>query len=108
MKTRATQHRKSCSWERRQDKDGNIILNRGKICDFYDPYWRVEFSDGDWEGLTRRELRHGITFGGASLFVGTRGLIAHCRATSRTPCFKLGGSGADGSSSSFKTNLSFR
>ena len=58
-KTRATQHRKSCSWERRQDKDGNIILNRGKICDFYDLYWRVEFSD--WEELTRRELRHGIT-----------------------------------------------
>ena len=44
-----------------KDKDGNIILSRGKICDFYDPYWRVEFSDGDWEELTRRELRHGIT-----------------------------------------------
>ena len=37
----------------------NIILNRGKI---YDPYWRVEFSDGDWEELTRRELRHGISW----------------------------------------------
>ena len=44
-----------------KDKDCNIILNRGKICDFYDPYWRVEFSDGDWEELTKRELRHGIT-----------------------------------------------
>ena len=44
-----------------KDKGGNIILSRGKICDFYDPYWRVEFSDGDWEELTRRELRHGIT-----------------------------------------------
>ena len=43
------------------DKDGNIILSRGKICDFYGPYWRVELSDGDWEELTRRELRHGIT-----------------------------------------------
>ena len=31
-----------------KDKGGNIILSRGKICDFYDPYWRVEFSDGDW------------------------------------------------------------
>ena len=56
MKTRATQHRKPCSWERRQDKDGNIIPSRVKICDFYDLYWRVEFSDGDWEELTRREL----------------------------------------------------
>ena len=44
-----------------EDKDGNIILSRGKIYDFYGPYWRVEFSDGDWEELTRRELRHGIT-----------------------------------------------
>ena len=43
------------------DKDGNVILSRGKICDFYDPYWRVEFSDGDWEEVTRRELRQGIT-----------------------------------------------
>ena len=31
------------------DKGGNIILGRGKICDTYDPYWRVEFSDGNWE-----------------------------------------------------------
>ena len=44
-----------------EDKDGNIILSREKICDLYDLYWRVEFSDGDWEELTRRELRHGIT-----------------------------------------------
>ncbi|CAB1113987.1 unnamed protein product [Ectocarpus sp. CCAP 1310/34] len=43
-----------------RDKDDNIILSRGKVCDFYDPYWRVEFSDGDWEEFTRRELRHGI------------------------------------------------
>ena len=43
------------------DKNGNTIVSRGKICDFYDPYWRVEFSDGDWEELTRRELRRGIT-----------------------------------------------
>ena len=44
-----------------KDKDGNIILSKGKICDFYDLDWRVEFSDEDWEELTRRELRHGIT-----------------------------------------------
>ena len=36
-----------------RDKDGNIIFSRGKVCDFYDLYWRVEFSDGDWEELTR-------------------------------------------------------
>ena len=36
-------------------------LTRRELCDFYDLYWRVEFSDGDWEELTRRELRHGIT-----------------------------------------------
>ena len=44
-----------------KDKDGNIILSRGKISDFFDPYWRVEFSDGDWEELIRRELHNGIT-----------------------------------------------
>ena len=60
-KTRATQHRKSCSWERQQDKDGNIIPSRVKIFDFYDLYWRVEFSYGDWDELTRRELRHEIS-----------------------------------------------
>ena len=43
------------------DGSGNIITNRGKVCDFFDPYWRVEFSDGDWEELTRRELRKAIT-----------------------------------------------
>ena len=36
-----------------QDKDGNIIPSRVKICNFYDLYWRVEFSDGDWNELTR-------------------------------------------------------
>ena len=44
-----------------KDKCGKIILSRGKICDFYDPYWRVDFSDGDWEELTRQELSHDIT-----------------------------------------------
>eukprot|EP00752_Nemacystus_decipiens_P016023 g14325.t1 len=43
-----------------QDNNGNVIITRGKVCDFYDPYWRVEFSDGDWEELTRRELRRRI------------------------------------------------
>eukprot|EP00752_Nemacystus_decipiens_P012408 g10995.t1 len=43
-----------------QDNNGNVIITRGKVCDFYDPYWRVKFSDVDWEELTRRELRRGI------------------------------------------------
>ena len=42
------------------DKEGNVILNRGRVCDFYDPYWRVEYGDGDWEELTRRELRQAM------------------------------------------------
>ena len=42
--------------------DGNWEeLTRRELCDFYDLYRRVEFSDGDWDELTRRELRHGIT-----------------------------------------------
>ena len=36
-------------------------LTRRELCDLYDLYWRVEFSDGDWDELTRRELRHDIT-----------------------------------------------
>ena len=38
------------------DKNGNTIFSCGKMCDFYDPYWRVELRDGDWEDFTRREL----------------------------------------------------
>ena len=85
-------------------------LTRRELCDFYDLYWRVEFSDGDWNELTRRELRHGIILkaqvsSSAQVYSPTAG------TSSCAPCFKLGGcggSGADGSSSSFKTNLSFR
>ena len=42
------------------DGGGNVKVFRGKIKDFSDPYWRVEYSDGDWEELTRREVIHGI------------------------------------------------
>ena len=42
----------------------------------------MEFSDGAWEELTRRELRHGITLAAQ---VSSSG-----RASSRAPCFKLG------------------
>ena len=117
-KTRVTQYRKSCSCERRhgktrepKDKDGNIILSKVKICDVYDPYWRVEFSDGDWEELTRRELRHGITLAAEvslsaeEVYLPTAVQLLAPRASSWGGC---GGSGADGSSSSFTTILPFR
>lgn len=42
------------------DGEGNTKVFRGKVKDFADPYWRVEYADGDWEELTRRELIHGI------------------------------------------------
>ncbi len=64
---RAAQLRKSCSWERRQDKESGVQRRRlggadeARALHFYDLYWRVEFNDGDWNELTRRELRHGIT-----------------------------------------------
>ena len=111
MKTRATQHRKSCSWERRQDKDGTIIPSRVKIYDFYDLYLRVEFSDGDWDELSRRELRHGITLAAqvsSSAQEVSRPLPGHLLAPRASSWGGCGGSGADGSSSSFNTNLSFR
>ena len=82
-----------------------------KICDFYDLYWRVEFSDGDWEELTRRELRHGITLAAqvsSSAQEVNRPLPGHLLAPRASSWGVCGGSGADGSSSSFKTNLSFR
>ena len=42
------------------DEAGQTVLRRGRVCDFSDPYWRVEYPDGDWEELTRRELRQAI------------------------------------------------
>lgn len=39
---------------------GNTVLRRGRVCDFYDPYWRVAYSHNDWEAFTRRELRRGM------------------------------------------------
>jgi len=40
--------------------DGTPAIFRGKVCDFSDPYWRVEYQDNDWEEFTRRELVHAI------------------------------------------------
>ena len=42
------------------DNSGKIKTFRGRIIDFSDPYWRVEYPDGDWEELTRREVIHGM------------------------------------------------
>ena len=39
---------------------GNTKVFRGKVYDFSDPYWRVRYSDGDWEELNRREIRQGV------------------------------------------------
>lgn len=38
------------------DAEGQTKVFRGKVCDFSEPYWRVEYPDGDREELTRREL----------------------------------------------------
>ena len=65
-------------------------LTRRELYDFYDIYWRVEFSDGDWDELTRRELRHGITL---TAQVSSSAQVSSPTAgtSSRAPCFKLGG-----------------
>ena len=42
------------------DSEGHSKTFKAKVYDFYDPYWRVEYSDGDWEELTRREVEQGI------------------------------------------------
>jgi len=66
-------------------------LTRRELCDFYDLYWRVEFSNGDWNELTRRELRHGTTLP-AQVSSSAQGVQSPTAGTpSRTPCFKLGG-----------------
>lgn len=40
------------------DQEGNIVLSRGRVCDFYElHYWRViEVSDNDLEAFNRRRL----------------------------------------------------
>jgi len=42
------------------DAEGNTKVFRGKVYGFSDPYWRVRYSDGDWEELNRREMRQGV------------------------------------------------
>ena len=39
-------------------EDGKGISSRpGHVYDFYSPYWRVRFSDNDWEELTASEMK---------------------------------------------------
>lgn len=42
------------------DSEGNLKIFYGTVYDFCDPHWRVEYPDGDWEELTKRELDKGI------------------------------------------------
>ena len=36
------------------DSEGHLKVFRAKVFDYCDPYWRVEYTDGDWEELTKR------------------------------------------------------
>ena len=31
----------------------------GEVYDFSDPYWRVNYLEGDWEELNRQEVKQG-------------------------------------------------
>ena len=42
------------------DREGHLKAFRAAVFDYCDPYWRVEYPDGDWEGLTKRGVTVGI------------------------------------------------
>jgi len=42
------------------DAEGRAKTFKATVYDYCDPYWRVEYPDGDWEELTRREVAQGI------------------------------------------------
>eukprot|EP00903_Cladosiphon_okamuranus_P009618 g9154.t1 len=42
------------------DAEGRSKTFKATLYDYCDPYWRVEYSDGDWEELTKREVENGI------------------------------------------------
>lgn len=42
------------------DSEGRSKTFKAKVYDYCDPYWRVEYPDGDWEELTKREVDQGI------------------------------------------------
>ncbi|CAB1096262.1 unnamed protein product [Ectocarpus sp. CCAP 1310/34] len=42
------------------DSDGHLKVFKATAFDCCDPYWRVEYPDGDWEELTKSEMDKGI------------------------------------------------
>eukprot|EP00903_Cladosiphon_okamuranus_P005335 g5333.t1 len=42
------------------DAEGRSKTFKATLYDYCDPYWRVEYPDGDWEELTKREVENGI------------------------------------------------
>ena len=42
------------------DSEGLATTFKATVFDYCDPYWRVEYPDGDWEELTKREMNVGI------------------------------------------------
>ena len=38
------------------DSEGHSKVFKATVFDYSDPYWRVEYPDGDWEELTKRCL----------------------------------------------------
>jgi len=42
------------------DNEGQTKVFKATVFDFCDPYWRVEYPDGDWEELTKREMDAGV------------------------------------------------
>ena len=42
------------------DSKGYLKVFRATVFDYCNPYWCVEYPDGDWEELTKREVDTGI------------------------------------------------
>ena len=42
------------------DSEGLAKTFKATVLDYCDPYWRVEYPDGDWEELTKREMNGGM------------------------------------------------
>ena len=42
------------------DSEGLVKTFQATVFDYCDPYWRVEYPDGDWEELRKREMNVGM------------------------------------------------
>ena len=42
------------------DSEGNSKTFKATVYDYCDPYWRVQYPDGDREELTKREVDQGM------------------------------------------------